>query len=105
MLIINYICCNYLIQTTEQLKQTPIARGIHIQNISMTKGKKSENQKEKKRMNQTKTKKTKTRQNKKRKKKERKKQTNKTKTKNNPQHIYSARSGIETLYFPPENSL
>jgi hypothetical protein len=55
-------------------------------------------------MNHTKTKKTKTRQNKKRKKKERKNKQTKQ-TKNNPQHIYSARSGIETLYFPPENSL
>ena len=51
-------------------------------------------------MNQTKTKKTKTRQSKKRKKKVGKKQT-----KNNLQHIYSARSGTETLYVPPENSL
>ena len=43
MLMINYISCNYLIQTIEQLKKkTPIARGIHIQNISMTKGKKYE---------------------------------------------------------------
>ena len=50
MLIINYISCNYLIQITEQLKQTPIARGIHIQNISMTKGKKSEKQKKDKKV-------------------------------------------------------
>ena len=26
-------------------------------------------------------------------------------TKNNPRHIYSARSGTERLYFTPENSL
>ena len=40
------------------------------------------------------------------KKRKKKKQTNKT-NKINPQHnkIYSARSGTERLYFPPENSL
>jgi hypothetical protein len=46
MLMINYISCNYLIQTIEQLKKNiPITRGIQKQNISMTKGKKSEKQK------------------------------------------------------------
>ena len=41
--------------------------------------------------------------NEKRKKEKISKQTKQTK--NNPQHIYSARSGTERLYFPPENSL
>ena len=60
----------------------------------------------KKRMNQTKTKKQKQDKTKQKTKKERKKKSRQTKqTKNNPQHIYSARSGTERLYFPPENSL
>ena len=53
MLMINYISCNYLIQTIEQLKKNlPITRGIQKQNISMTKGKKSEKQKKDKKVNQ-----------------------------------------------------
>ena len=82
MLIINYISCNYLIQTTEQLKQTPIARGIHIQNISMTKGKKSEKQKKRQ-----KSKKKKNEPSKNEKRKKEKKQTNKTNKKQPPTYI------------------
>ena len=105
MLMINYISCNYLIQTIEQLKKkTPIARGIHIQNISMTKGKKYEKQKKDKKVKKKNepNKKKQDKKNEKRKKEKKSKQTKQTK--NNPQHIYSARSGTERLYFPPENS-
>ena len=72
-------------------------------NISMTKGKKSEKQKKRKQKEWTKQKQKKQKEDKTKMKKERKKkQPNKT---NNPQHIYSARSGTERLYFPPGNSL
>jgi hypothetical protein len=57
-------------------------------------------------MNQQKKRKKKTttkQKNEKRKKEKISKQTKQAK--NNPQHIYSGRSGTERLYFPPENSL
>ena len=66
MLMINCISCNYLIKQSNNKKKPPIARGIHIQNISMTKGKKCEKQEKDKKV---KKKKRKTRQNKKQKKK------------------------------------
>ena len=59
--------------------------------------KKNEPTKKKKEENHDKTK------NEKRKKEKISKQTKQAK--NNPQHIYSGRSGAERLYFPPENSL
>ena len=49
MLMINCISCNYLIKQSNNKKKPPIARGINIQNISMTKGKNVKNRKKTKR--------------------------------------------------------
>ena len=100
--MINYISCNYLIQTTEQLKKPPITKGIHVQNISMTKGTKSEKQKKdkkvkKKRMNQTKRKKKNKTKEKTKKERKKNKHPNKTNKKQPLTYIYSARSGTERL--------
>ena len=48
--MINYISCNYLIKQSNNEKSPSIMRGIHIQNISVTKGKQSEKQKKDKKV-------------------------------------------------------
>jgi ribosomal protein L24 len=60
MLMINCISCNYLIKQSNNKKKPPIARGIHIQNISMTKGKKCEKQEKDKKVKKRKEKQDKT---------------------------------------------